>query len=504
MIVDYAKSVGELHRKRFGQFFTHPTVARFMVRWLLDSKSDGIFDPGFGLGAFYDQIPENRRDSFRAMESDSAILDFWKRSSGNGGRFITQGDYLHTWDLKHKNIVCNPPYARFQKFLGRNAVFEEFKDRLGLALSGYTNTASAFLVKSLSELERDGRLAFIMPLEFLNTGYGVCVKKKLLEGNHLFGVIRLECEKEIFPDATTSIGMILYDRSRTFSSVNFYSFAELRSVERFDCADPVSQVEYRQIDPERKWLPFFRKKRLEVNESVTTALKFYGKFSRGIATGANRFFTLNRDAIQASGLDEAKECVPCVTKSSQIGGPFFESRDLALLIDKNQPVFLFSVEENHSPEADSYIKEGESEGYHRRFLTGKRNPWYKTEKREPAPLLLGVFSRNGYKIVRNTSEALHLTCYHGFHPNLFGSRYLDCLFLWLSSNAGRSLVSLASRKYGDGLDKFEPNDLNEAKVPHPRFFDDLPREQIQSALSELKETRAVARWLEKKFEVARV
>ena len=167
MILDYTESVDIAHRKKFGQFFTHPSVARFMTRWISKSASDQVFDPAFGLGIFYAESSVRNKSSFRAMEVDTEIIQYWQRWSGDKNVKITQGDYLHTWGLKHENIVCNPPYMRFQKFLDRDAVFLEFQEHLGVRLSGYTNTASAFLIKSLSELKQGGRLAYIMPLEFL-------------------------------------------------------------------------------------------------------------------------------------------------------------------------------------------------------------------------------------------------------------------------------------------------------------------------------------------------
>ena len=269
MISDYTEHVSEAHRKKFGQFFTHPSVARFMVRWVSSSGIGHVFDPAFGLGAFYAQTPDSYKNSFAAMELDPEIIRFWRKSSGDQKVDINQGDYLHTWGIKNKNIVCNPPYMRFQKFLNRDAVLQEFQEHLGVKLSGYTNTASAFLIKSLSELEQGGRLAYIMPLEFLNTGYGTQVKKQLLEKKHLFGIISFDCEKEIFPDATTSVGIILFDRSKKHSSVNFYSFGNLEILDRFSDADPISEVSQNNIDPTKKWLPFFQNNDFEVDSSIT-------------------------------------------------------------------------------------------------------------------------------------------------------------------------------------------------------------------------------------------
>ncbi len=67
-----------------------------------------------------------------------------------------------------------------------------------------------------------------------------------------------------------------------------------------------------------------------------------------------------------------------------------------------------------------YIKEGEKLGYHGRYLTKTRNTWYKIEKRKPAPILFGVFSRGRLKVIRNFTTAINFTCFHSFYPNKFG------------------------------------------------------------------------------------
>ena len=233
-------------------------------------------------------------------------------------------------------------------------------------------SASAFLVKSISELAPAGRLAYIMPLEFLNAGYGTIVKQQLIESRHLSAVLHLDCEKDVFPDVTTSIGIVLFDK----------------------------------------------------------------------------------------------------------------------------PVLLFSPKQKQSCGAAEYIKYGETAGFNVRFLTKSRKPWYKTESRHPAPLLLGVFSRGGYKVILNRTKALHLTCFHGFQPNLFGEQHLEHIFLYLCSNIGRELISLSMRKYGDSLDKFEPNDLNDALAPSADFLAAMPKDKVSAAVQEIAQTGRAPSWVE--------
>ena len=496
---EYLRSVGEEHRKRYGQFFTRPEVAEFMVRWVLKSGQRTLYDPSFGLGAFFAPVADDPSIVFSGSEKDLKILDFWTGGAGGRKAEIEHEDYLLSWGKSHANIVCNPPYMRFQKFIGRDSVFKMFVDNLGLKLSGYTNTASAFLLKSLSELNGSGRLAYIMPLEFLNTGYGAIVKKRLIESGHLVAIINLKCEKDIFPDAITSVGIILYDACCRYSHVDFHIADSISSLENILGNQPITKVALERLNPESKWLLYFQTSTFDVNHRMTVPLNHYGHFSRGIATGANEFFVLKPSRAKTLGIN-GSEVVPCITKSSQIRQSVFGRADYDDLVRNDAPVLLFSVSKTHSKRAADYIRSGEQRGYNTRFLTKNRNPWYKTERREPAPLLLGVFSRGGYKIIRNRSEVLNLTCFHGFRPNTFGMTYLDHLFLYLASSSGRDIVSLSVRRYGDALDKFEPNDLNNALVPGQQVFDELSAKEVAKAVRYTERTGKTPDWIDAFFE----
>ena len=494
---EYFQLITEKHRRDLGQFFTHSDVAGFMVQWVLGSGQRQLYDPAFGLGAFRTPFVEKEAVAFTACEIDADLIAFLKKS-GMNTHFITKEDYLLSWGKRHTNIICNPPYMRFQKFLNRDAVFEAFSRNLGCRLSGYTNTASAFLLKSISEMDGTGRLAYIMPMEFLNTGYGTDVKIKLLEGAHLAAMISIDCEKDVFPDATTSVGIVLYDAAKRYSHVDFYSLGSIAELSNVLERPPTSHVAMSELKPETKWLSYFQEMSISVDPVKTVALNYYGRFSRGIATGANEFFVLQKSSAREKGF-LSTECVPCITRSSQLDKPVFEEKDFLKLLDDDGSVLLFSANGNPSLEAMDYIKYGQEMGYHTRFLTKNRKPWYKTELRTPSPLLLGVFSRGGYKIILNRSKALNLTCYHGFQPNLFGLDYIDHLFLYFLSKTGRSILSLSMRKYGDALDKFEPNDLNSAMVPTPEYFDCLSAEKIALAIRHVEETDNVPYFIEEFF-----
>ena len=493
--VHYCRTVSEEHRKEIGQFFTHPKVADFMVEWVLGSGVRELYDPAFGLGAFLPMEPDV---SFSASEIDSVAINYCREKAASNLPFLIQEDYLRAWGKCHPNIVCNPPYMRFQKFLTRDSVFADFKRHLNLTLSGYTNTASAFLLKSISELDGRGRLSYIMPLEFLNTGYGSLVKARLLEGSHLVAIINLECEKEIFPDATTSVGILLYDCAVESQKVSFYSLKSIDELQSLDFIQPTTMIEVDKLDPNAKWLPYFQSDKVSFNQELIVPLDYYGRFSRGIATGANEFFVLSQSKASSLGISP-HECQPCITRSSQVSHPIISDKDVSEMLEADIPALLFSANGTVSSGAKEYIRHGETLGYHERFLTKHRTPWYKTESRSPSPLLLGVFSRGGYKIILNRSNALNLTCYHGFQPNLFGLRYVSHLFLYMLSKTGREIIGLSMRKYGDALDKFEPNDLNSANVPKPDFFDKITAEEVEYGIRAVSLEGVLPKELEERF-----
>ncbi|MBR4171139.1 MAG: N-6 DNA methylase [Kiritimatiellae bacterium] len=499
LVEDYTNTVGYEHRKRFAQFFTPAPIARFMVKWALEGSSRAaIHDPAFGLGAFFASAPLNCE--FTGADIDEAVLLFFETHAERKPAHLSRTDYLLDFGTRHDNIVCNPPYLRFQKFLNREAVFQAFRERFGVSLSGYTNIASAFLVKSVSELKRGGRLAYILPSEFLNAGYGTAVKECLVRDGHLDSVIEVECEHEAFGEVITSVCIVLYDSGMQNDTVSFRKITSMVELSDVMERPPVNTISLNNLDVREKWGKYF----VPDNNRVFPALHLlrhlseYGRFSRGIATGANDFFVLSKSDISERRIPNL-DCRPCITKSQQLNGLIFTDKDFLKLSESNAPVYLFSPGDIPDEDALRYIRYGEERGYQNGFITRHRKPWFKTEARGVAPILLNVFSRSGYKVVRNYSTALSLTNFHCFYPNLLYAKYVDWIFLYLHSNIGRKILSLSKRKYGNLLDKFEPNDLNFALVPSREFFDSLGMNLLSTIMRAVNRSENVDNQLDSIF-----
>ena len=94
--------------------------------------------------------------------------------------------------------------------------------------------------------------------KFLNAGYGTLVKQKLVESGHLCSIISFDCEKDIFPDATTSVGIILYDKAVYHIAVQFFHLQSIDELAAFESLQPVAEVPRSALDSQAKWLPHFQ------------------------------------------------------------------------------------------------------------------------------------------------------------------------------------------------------------------------------------------------------
>ncbi len=487
----YFLNTSAQHRQTYGQFFTPPALAKLMVQWAIQPQPQLILDPAFGLGIFYREfLTLNQAQTpglspqFLGYEIDPLIVSYCQDFVANSDLNLLNEDYLDAEITGVDAIICNPPYMRFQKFANRPSILAKLELKLGYKLLGHSNLASLFLMKSLAELNPGGRLAFLMPFEFFNAGYGTPVKQKLLDTHLLKQIVLIKNERDLFPDALTTICLLLCENNEQDELIKLSQIAsqrklnEIEDLSQLDCG----QRSAAQLPPQQKWSPLLEShQESQSRPEGFCSLSNYGAFKRGIATGANAFFVLKPSRIQELKL--AKDSYsPCVTKSHQLQELILTNDGFYRLVESDQAVYCLNVLTTSCPEVKAYVEFGERHQYHQRYLTKRRHPWYKLETRQPAPLLVGVFYRGRFKVIRNFSDALNLTCFHGFYPNLWGMNWLDQIFVYLISDLGQKLVKLNQRQYGNRLDKFEPGDLNQSLAPNPKQLGSLDEAAVARVL----------------------
>ena len=461
---EYSDRVGLVHRKKYAQFFTPKAISDFMASWVLADgrRCKEVLDPAFGLGVFGDSLlGMNRNVKVTGFDIDDCILSAAQEnfSSMRESVSIVKQDYLtSSWEKKYDGIICNPPYFKFHDY--DNAYYiSDVNRRLDTRLNGFTNIYTLFLLKSIHQLKERGRLAYIIPSEFMNSDYGVEVKRTLVESNVLKHVVIVDFNECAFDDALTTASILLCEKNESVESVRFSVVKDVSCLG--SCLDECKSYKPSELDVNVKWKQYYEPTNASKFRNLVP-FNIFAKVTRGIATGANEYFTFNRAKSEAFNIP--KGCLlPCICHVQDVRTAVFTEGDFRMLADANKNVYLF---DGHAGEEDAWVKRylelGRQHGYDKRYLTASRTPWYSIENRPAAPIWVSVFNRRGLRFVRNEANVRNLTTFHCVYTK--GVVDTDILFSYLLTSVAQQIFLDNSRQYGNGLVKFEPNDLNKGMV----------------------------------------
>ena len=112
------------------------------------------------------------------------------------------------------------------------------------------------------------------------------------------------------------------------------------------------------------------------------------------------------------------------------------------------------------------------------------------EYREAAPILICVFSRKKIKVIRNELGIRNLTAFHGLYLKNDSPDFVNMLFCYMLTPLAQELLYHSRREYGDGLTKFEPNDLTKAVMLDLRIITDKDKEEILKIYDEIKKANS--------------
>jgi len=490
---EYSSLIPYQKRKAIGQFFTPFPIAQFMAKWITThNHARTILDPAVGLGIFFRAIISQKgKESydFIGYDIDDTILKHAKqvfRDLPSVKVTLKKKDYMfNDWENKYDGIICNPPYLKFHDYKNKNKILSVFESKLGIRLSGFTNIYTLFFLKSINQLSDLGRAAYIVPSEFLNADYGTKVKEYLIKSEKLRFVIIIDFKTNVFNEAITTSCILLFANDKHNADVEFInikSLDELKALEYYITSYPLCKtgrtiIKSNQLDPKKKWRVYYSKMNGNQYKNLVP-LRVLGKVVRGIATGDNNYFCFSESKAKQHSIP-GKYLLPCLTKASYAPRHFFIQDDINRLKQEDKTVYLLNaLDDLDDKNLLEYLQMGERKGVNKKYLTSHRNPWYRIENRPPAPILVTVFSRGGLRFVRNEATVYNLTSFHCVYIDSTNSDEVDLLMAYLLTDISQEIFNDNKREYGDGLDKFEPNDLNNAKVINLRIIDKQTKAKI--------------------------
>ncbi len=451
--------VAEQARERtLGQVFTPPAVAKFMAGWVARGRPRRILDPSLGRGVFIQALREldgrlPRGTRITACEVDPAMIEASAGACASMQVDVRREDFLGArFSDVFDGIVCNPPYIRHHESKRGEAMFRAFDRLAGERLSRLTNEYGLFLIRIWSLLAEGGRAAVIMPAEWLNADFGVAIKRHLLRENAIDAIIHFKHAADVFDGVLTTAAIAFLRRGRgDDETISFQTVDGAGELGR-----PARSIEYRvsALAPDSKWTPLFNPRVVVADGSVQ--LGDVARCTRGIATGANRFFVLKGSEVCAAGIDRRDVSV-CVSKAAQVRGDRLTQRDVDRMIAGDERMFLLTPREPLAAAVARYLAAGRRDGIDRRYLPSHRPVWYRPEQREPGAIWVNVFARGSFRFIRNEAEALHLTCFHSIYPN--AGIDAERLHSELCGATTQERIRSETRIYAAGLSKLEPRDV---------------------------------------------
>lgn len=487
-----------------GQFWTPDWIAEAMVEYVLTEKVSTVFDPAVGAGAFFRAVKTVSKEkglytSLAGMDIDASALqqaiDYGLSSQDIENVII--GDFVfNPPQNKISAIVANPPYIRHHRISMENK--EELKrlslQTTGKVLDGRAGLHVYFLIRALSLLEKDGRLAFIMPADTCEGKFANDLWYWISANYKIDAVITFAPEASPFPNVDTNPIIFFIQNSEPANKLVWVKCHEAQSdtLKTWVNSGFVTNAE-KSLDVIERDLS----EGLETGLSrppITEKMSKYvlGDFIqvvRGVATGANDFFFLTDEQVEELGIPE-KYFVRAVGRTRDVPTEEVTKETIKSLKEKGRPTLLLSLNgepfDDYPDVVKKYLKKGEILGLPERPLISQRKPWYKMESRAIPPFLFAYLGRRNARFIRNTAKVIPLTGFLCIYPKHDDKEYVERVWKILKHPEIGTNLALIGKSYGDGAVKVEPRSLE--KLPIPESIIEQSGIPMQMRLFDEKET----------------
>jgi len=484
--VPASRKTRELLREK-GQFWTPGWIAEPMVEYVLGETetkdfSPLIFDPAVGTGAFFRAAAKIAREKgvpvrFAGVEIDPTLLSQVQFHSLGDAEvaWIKIADFvLQPPGEKFLAIVANPPYIRHHRLTPeqKSRLRQLSIQILGKPLDGRAGLHVYFLIRALSLLEENGRLAFILPADTCEGKFAHDLWTWITRNFALDGVITFSPPASPFPRLDINPLIFLIRKASPVSRFWWVqcSQPETDSLKRWlrsGFRDPPPDLIVMERDLEEALITGFS--RAPASPQTTRyVLGDFVKIVRGIATGANDFFFMTAEKARKLGIPE-KYLVRAIGRTRDVSGSEINDEMLQRLEQKGRPTLLLSItDENFESLPESlqfYLREGEKAGLPKRPLISQRNPWYKMERRDPPPFLFAYLGRRNSRFIRNTAGVVPLTGFLCVYPRDNDKKYIEQIWKMLNHPDVIANLSRVGKSYGDGAIKVEPRLLEKLPIP---------------------------------------
>jgi len=439
-------------------------------------------------------------------------------------------------------VIANPPYIDQRDLYPNKEHFRSHLNELGpsnssLYYDGKTRFSKRcdayiyFVTHGTQFLNKRGRLGFIIPTKWMMTGYGQEFQQFLHDNYKIRAIVAFNAR--VFKDAFVDGALLLIERcgdeqERRDNVTNFVRIKE--SMEYQDIVDTVdyefdledsremlvlNRDAYRTVAAKQSYLMDRESSKLghfltapqefiELLENPhTTSLKnLLADSSRGVTTGDNDFFIIDRDEAEARGIDD-QFLTPILRwiKDMEAGKPVTHKTSDNVVIDVNeyvkqvkrqgslqqsdieQRVKTALKNDGHQALLD-YIRQGEAQEINEKNTCASREVWFNVGELDHPDILVPKGFKYRLFVARNADGLAannRLYC-------LDVERGVDKMALMgaLNSTVFQAALETLGRVEGRGMMEISKGDLVSMPVLDVRNLSDEEKEAIQDAYEALE------------------
>lgn len=454
-----------------------------------------FFDPAIGTGSFYsallDVFPKSRIEAAKGIEIDEHYGKPSQKLWSETDLDFQLSDFTklkapEKEEDKYNLIICNPPYVRHHHINGQKERLQtQALASANMKLSGLAGLYCYFMALTQPWMKKGAIAGWLVPSEFMDVNYGDVVKNYLSNEVKLLQIHRFDPSDVQFNDALVSSAVVWFENSKPESN-HRVKFSYGGTIDKPSIEKNVDLITLRS---ERKWTRFPLSDKREL--CLGPKLSDFFSVKRGIATGDNKFFVLNREQIEEFGLpiDQFRPILPSPrylktneVQSDRQGVPKIEKP--LFVLDSKLPIEEI---EHLYPELYSYLNKGIQSGVSERYLCKSRKIWYSQENRPESLFYCTYIGRSDvegkkpFRFILNRSKAIVANSYLILYPKpriekeiSTNPELANSLLSALNSITGKAMLD-EGRVYGGGMHKMEPKELA-----------NVPAKEIQELLGDIK------------------
>ncbi|MGB4811325.1 MAG: N-6 DNA methylase [Methylophilaceae bacterium] len=469
-------------KRATGSYYTPTSISEFIVKRVLN-KHQGIqlkiLEPSAGDGVFIRSVFKS--DLFEHKISKVTAIELSPRECGkirelNNSKVLTVlcEDFLKYQSQFKKEqfdiVFGNPPYIK-KNLLTPDQIASCQKIHAGfseLSKSAVKNIWSAFLVRSISLLKRDGILSFVLPAELLQVNFTAELRKLLTDEFQRVEIFTFN--ELLFKECKGQDTLVLIaEKNSETPGLFFHNVVDVVELDK----DEFSFISKNSSETSKWTTHCLTQPEIELLDSLKSNLKTVDQFCKskaGIVTGANNYFILNQQDVNLYALQKYSK--PIIQKGAVVTSPIkFDQQNFNQLVRNQSPCFLIDLNHakiNSKSKINNYLLLGKSKQIDKRYKTQLRDNWYEVPNIATAGQ--GLFFKRCHdvpKFIINEANVLATDSAYLVNPK----ENIDINSLVLSFYNSLTLIfaEINGRFYGGGVLELTPNEFKKLPLPYFKF-----------------------------------